>query len=41
MDEDLIDYNLRKAEEELYNSIMRDLRISQIEKEMEEEWEGF
>lgn len=40
MEED-IKYNLEKAEEEIYNSIIRDLRISQIEREMEEEWEGF
>ena len=40
MEED-IEYNLEKAEEELYNSILRDLRIAQIEREMEKEWEGF
>ncbi len=39
--EEDIKYNLEKAEEELHNSIIRDLRISQIEREMEEELEGF
>lgn len=35
MEED-IQYNLEKVEEELHNSIIRDLRRSQIEREMEE-----
>ena len=40
MEED-IKYNLEKAEEELHKSILRDLREMQLEREIEEEWEGF